>query len=962
MAPERSRQVEQLYHAARQRHPSERATFLEQACAGDDALRHELESLLAEDDGVQSFLETPALELMNQISGEEEAGLSMVGRQFGLYTVVSLIAKGGMGEVYRARDTQLQRDVALKLLPEIFASDDDRLVRFEREAQILAALNHPNIAQIYGLASDRTSRCIVMELVEGKTLEELLKRGPVGVKEALVIAEQVTEALEVAHEKGIIHRDLKPANVKVTPEGRVKVLDFGLAKPLEGPIRTSSDSPTFKVTATDAGIILGTAAYMSPEQARGEKVDKRTDIWALGCVLYELLSGKQAFEGETVTDTLAAILKTEPDWSRLPATTPAGIRLLLRRCLQKEMTRRLRDAADARIEIQDALHAEAAAAQPRTIPARPLFWRRGLPRVGALVTAVLIAVFAVWNLKPTPPKPVSRTVVALPPEERLVARPLPILALSPDGTQLAYEASSGGNRQLYLRRIDSLEARAIPGTEGARSPFFSPDGQWLGFTVDRKLKKVSVSGGAPLTIADGVAGSWGSNDMIVVQPPTDPTNLWQVSAARGTLQPLTQLENGDLTHSWPEVLPGEKAVVFTIFTSRNPDDAQIAVQSLETGKRKVVVNGGSYGRYALSGHLVYIRAGTLMAVPFDIRRLETTGPPIPVLERVMESSLGSGAFSIAKNGSLVYVPGSTAKAGEGMMTLVRVDRNGMAMPLKAPSRPFRQPRLSPDGRRLAVVIPEGKSDIWLYDLERDMLPQRLTFDGNAGAHQWTRDGNRLAFSSARGGSRNLYWVAVDGSGVEEQLTKAPYLPGSFTLDGHSFLCTETNEKNGLDIWVMPLDGDRKPRVFLRTPYNEGTPRLSPDDRYVAYVSDESGRFEVYIQPFSGPGRPRQVSTEGGKEIVWAANGELFYRTNDNKMMSVEIKTQPTLSFREPTLLFSGNFEMNNQGNRLAANYDVTPDGQTFIMLQFAEQPAAATQIVVVENWFEELKRRFSSKQ
>jgi serine/threonine protein kinase len=432
MPAERSQRIEDLYHAARGRDPSERAAFLGQACAGDDALRREVESLLAEDDGVQSFLETPALEFVKNLSGED-SGQSMVGRQFGPYSIVSFLAKGGMGEVYRARDTQLQRDVALKLSPEIFASDSERLARFQREAQVLAALNHPNIAQIYGLEGIGTSRCIVMELVEGDTLQDRLKRGAIPIKEALAIAEQMTEALEAAHEKDIIHRDLKPANVKITPEGRVKVLDFGLAKPLEEPIRASSDSPTLKVTATDKGVILGTAAYMSPEQARGEKVDKRTDMWAFGCVLYELLTGKQAFGGETVTDVLAAVLKTEPDWNRLPAATPAGIRVLLRRCLQKELTRRLRDATDARIEIQEAVSVPSSVTFPEAaIPERPI-WQQAMPLVLAGLAVAVLGGLAGWILKPTsmvlPPSPVSRFTINLPATQQLIALDSPAVAL-----------------------------------------------------------------------------------------------------------------------------------------------------------------------------------------------------------------------------------------------------------------------------------------------------------------------------------------------------------------------------------------------------------------------------------------------------------------------------------------------------------------------------------------------------
>jgi Tol biopolymer transport system component len=701
------------------------------------------------------------------------------------------------------------------------------------------------------------------------------------------------------------------------------------------------------------GTILGTAAYMSPEQARGKKVDKRADIWAFGCVLYELLTGKQAFQGETVTETLAAVLKADPDWTQLPATTPASIGVLLRRCLQKELTRRLRDVTDARIEIEDALSAPAATELPvAIIPARPL-WRRAMPWVAGLLAGALIAGFAVWNLKPTPPKPLARTVVALPPDDRLVVARTPSIALSPDGTQLAYVATRGGNQRIYLRPVDSLEARPVAGTEGAISPFFSPDSQWLGFNVGSKLKKVSISGGAPVDIADGVGAAWGSDGMLVIVPgprAAQGANLLQVPASGGTPQSLTRLESGERVHVWPQILPGGKALVFTALTSGNPDDAQIVAQSLATGKRKVLVNGGTYARYVPSGHLIYIRSATLLAVPFDLERLETTGPPVAVLEGVQETAVGGGNFSVADNGSLVYIPGNAGSVGEAS-TLVWVDRKGAAEPLKAPPRPYRLPRLSPDGQQLAVIVGEARNDIWIYSLVRGTLT-RLTSDGVNADLSLTRDGKRVAFASGYGGPLKLFWKPVDSSSTEEQLTTGTgntQNPSSFTRDGRNLLYVEN-----ADIWVMPLEGDRKPRVLLRTPYHEGTPKLSPDDRFMAYMSDESGRPEVYVQPFPGPGAKTQISSEGGGEIVWAANGELFYRAG-NKMMAVEIKTQPTLMLGKLRLLFEG-YEMNPVSG-VAANYDVTADGEHLIMLKPDAQPAAGSQVILVENWFEELKRR-----
>lgn len=883
------------------------------------------------------------------------------GTRLGCYEILSLIGTGGMGEVYRANDTKLRREVAVKVLPDAFAHDPERLARFRREAQLLAALNHPNIAAIYGLEESDGRSFLVLELVPGETLAQRIHAtGPLPVEETLVICRQIAEALEAAHEKAIIHRDLKPANIKVTPEGKVKVLDFGLAKAFagEGVSSDPSESPTLSAAPTLQGTILGTAAYMSPEQARGKTVDKRTDLWAFGCVLYELLTGKQAFRGDDVQEILATVLKAEPDWQALPANTPVKIQDLLRRCLQKDLKRRFRDAADAHIEIEDSLSASASV-QPAPVKIPALSFRRwALFSALACVLAAAVTGLAVWTLKPTPPKPVTRTVIALPAGDQWVTGFLPGIALSPDGGQLAYVATRGAVQQIYLRALDSLDARPVSGTEGANAPFFSPDGQWLGFVAGQNLKKVSVSGGAPLTIAalpsSFVTGSWGSNDVIVLVPGPS-SNLWQVAAAGGTAQPLTRLEKGESGHYLPEVLPGGKAVVFTVWSQGAFGDAQIVVQSLETGKRKVLVNGGNNPRYASSGHLIYIRSGTLLAAPFDLKRLEVTGPPVPLVEGVLETN-GVGQFSISNNGSLVYLPGA---AQGGPKTLVWVDRKGTVAALKAPARSYGFPRISPDGQQLAVWIQEYPGDIWIYSLAHDTLT-RLTFDGNSLIPAWARDGKRVAFASGKGGLLNFFWKPADGSGAEERLSTSEFLqiPGSFTPDGRAFLFSESAPKTGQDIWVLPLEGDRKPRVFLQTQFNEITPQVSPDGRWVAYNSDESGRYDVYLQPFPGPGGKHQISTEGGREIVWGANGELVYRNGD-KMMAVEIKTQPVLEVGKPRVLFEGHYEMNPLGP--IPFYDMSADGQRFLMIKPSEQASAATQINVVENWFEELKRRVPVK-
>jgi Tol biopolymer transport system component len=884
------------------------------------------------------------------------------GTKIGSYEVVAQIGAGGMGEVYRARDGKLGRDVAIKVLPANFVNDPERLSRFQREARMLAALNHANIATIYGLEQSGGVTCLVMELVSGETLAERVKAGPPGIEEALKIAVQIAEALEAAHEKSIIHRDLKPANVKVTPEGKVKVLDFGLAKAFAGDaaIDDPSNSPTLSAAATMQGVILGTAAYMSPEQARGKACDKRTDIWAFGCVLYELLTGKQAFQGESTTEILAAVLRGEPDWQVLPASTPVKVRDLLGRCLQKDLRRRLHDAADARIEIEEALTAPAMPEPAAGVKGIRSLGRRGLILgVGALLLGAVVTGLAIWNLKPSPPQPVSRLVVNLPPGQQLAGLENgPAVALSPDGTHLAYVARQGGTQLLYLRAMDSLEARPIPGTEGGVIPFFSPDGQWLGFFAGGKLKKVSVSGGAALTLGDAVypsGASWSSQGTIAFAP-TSVGSLQQVSDAGGTPQPLTRLEKGEASERWPEFLPGGKAVLFVGgTTAADFANARIAVQSLGTGGQRGLIQGTG-PHYAPSGHLVYAQGGTLMAVPFDPQRLATTGAAIPGVEGVLQSTTtGAAQYSFSVTGSLVYVSGGVESA---QYKLVWVSRTGAEQPLAAPAHASYNgsSRLSPDGRRVAVGITGQDNQVWLYDLSLETLT-RLTFEGNNNlVPLWTPDGKRIAFTSNKEGPRNLFWQLADGRGGLERLTTSEYthLPGSWSPDGQLLAFAEINPTTGYDIWVLRLT-ERRAEPFLRTRFDEAAPRFSPDGRWLAYISNESGRYEIYVQPYPGPGGKWQISTEGGAEPMWNPNGrELFYRSGD-KMMAVDIVTKPSFAAGNPRMLFEKPYV---PAPGTTPNYDVSPDGQRFLMLKPSEQgQSAPTQINVVLNWFEELKRR-----
>jgi hypothetical protein len=880
------------------------------------------------------------------------------GTKLGTYEIAAQIGAGGMGEVYRARDTQLGRDVAIKVLPKNFVNDPERLSRFQREARMLAALNHPNIATIYGLEQTSGVACLVMELVPGETLAERVKAGPVPVEDALKIAAQIAEALEAAHEKQIIHRDLKPANVKVTPEGKVKVLDFGLAKAFEGDPANEdmSNSPTLSHAATMQGVILGTAGYMSPEQARGKATDKRTDIWAFGCVLYELLTGKQAFHGETFTDITAKILTGEPDWQALPAETPEQIHQLLRRCLQKDKTLRLRDAGDARIEIQDALSAPP--------PAKPAISASNWFSVGwrplvvlGLAAAVLLALGAVaaWNLRPAQaPRPVTRTIITLPPGDQLAALEDPAIAISPDGMQIAYVAVRAGARQIFLRTLDSLEANPVPDTEGATGIFFSPDGQWLGFDAHGYLKKIQVSGGTAQTLSFApvpFGATWGGNGTIIFVP-NQGSGMQQIRETGGAPQTLDGFGKADNGTIWPEFLPGGNAVLFV--SNRGAANTVIEAAPLGSRERHELIPGGTAPHYAPSGHLIYAQRGNLMAAPFDPRQLQITGPAATVSQGILQNGFnGAVQYAISSTGTLAYIPGGNLAAER----LVWVSRNGVEQPLAAPSHGYINPRISPDGHRLAVTVIEQESQIWLYDFLRDTLT-KLTFSGTLGqTPAWTPDGKRIAFVSNKEGPSNIYWQAADGSGAAERLTTGNYttVPRSFSPDGQLLALLQLTPTAGYDIQVLRLS-DRTIQPIPATQANRSVPAFSPDGHWLAYISDESGRYEVYAQPYPGPGGKYQISADGGTEPVWNPNGkELFYRSGD-KMMAVDVTTQPAFSAGKPRVLFEGPYLPTAL---TFPNYDVSPDGRRFLMIKPAEQRSSSslTQIVVVQNWFEELKQK-----
>ena len=956
MDPERWKQIEQIYHAALERKESQRSVFLQEACGGDSALRQEVESLLAHQQEAEDFIEAPALEVAAQGLAEDQAQ-SLIGGQLGSYKILSLLGEGGMGKVYRAQDTKLEREVAVKALPPEFSREPQRLARFEREAKLLASLNHPNIAAIYGLEEAEGVRFLSLELVEGETLAERVAKGPLPVEEALEVCRQIAEGVEAAHEKGVIHRDLKPANVKITPEGKVKILDFGIAKALEGESAVADLSQPDTLTRT--GVILGTAAYMSPEQARGKPVDKRADIWAFGCVLYELLAGKRLFERETVNDTLAKVLEGEPDWKILPGATPWRILELLRRCLTKDAHNRLRDIAHVRIEIKLAL-TEPVTVQPTGDFAQAAPQSK-LPWVAALILAVITGV-AVWNLKPTEPQPVTaRFYHELPEGQAFTSTGRPLVEVSPDGSKFVYVA----NGQPYLRNLDDMAARPIQGTVGATTPFFSPDGEWVAYwsRPDSQIKKIATIGGAAVTLCDATnpfGASWGSDDTILYG---QYEGIMRVSANGGAPELIIPTEASEQVHG-PQMLPGGEWVLFTLTSASGTarwDEAQIVVQSLDSGERKILWEGGSDARYVPTGHLVNALEDVLFALPFDLASLEVSGRPVSIVEGVRraigpggpELNTASANYGFSDRGTLIYVPGPAVGVRR---ILALVDREGAVEPLGAPPGAYVDPRLSPDGRRLAVTIREENSDVWVYDLGRRTF-SRLTFDPRVDETPiWTPDGKWVTFAAGMGGVRNLLRRLADGSGEEEQLVtlQEHAHPNSWSPDGQVLVFgmgpTGTASEG---IWLLPLEGDRKPTLFLKTPFNVYASRLSPDGHWIAYASNESGRSEIYVQPFPGLGRKWQISTDGGGHAVWARNGrELFYRNGD-RMMLVEVTTQPNFAPGSPKALFEGQFFTPAAGNTA---YDVAPDGQHFLMIQHVESEQVVTQIHVVLNWFEELKR------
>jgi len=915
------------------------------------------------------------------------------GARIGPYEVVSLLGAGGMGEVYRATDHTLARDVAIKVLPDAVAADADRLARFRREAQVLAALNHPHIAAIYGFEQSEGIHALVLELVEGSTLADRIAEGAMPVDEVLPIAKQIADALEAAHEQGIIHRDLKPANIKLRTDGTVKVLDFGLAKALDtgiasGASATLSPTLTSPAVMTGMGVMLGTAAYMSPEQAKGRAVDKRSDIWAFGCVLYEMLTGTRPFEAEDIAETLAYVLTKEPDWSKLPAQLPPAVSAVLRRCVIKDRRQRIGDIAAVQFAFSEpAIVSSSERAATAATPA-PSRWRRLATYAAVLamgVAATSIAAWAVVRMNAKAPKLLRFTIVPPANQPLMLMSPggggTPLdraIAITPDGSRLVYRVGDNPqNYQLVVRPLDQLDAHPLAGVGAVREPVLSPDGQWIAFFSMGEVRKVSINGGPSIVLCRVTANprglTWGDDDTVYFAT-TGPDGLYSVPSGGGTAKLIAKADStrNEAGVLFPSALPGGRGLLVTLTattTLGQGDTGQILFVDPRTGERKVLVRGGSHAQYVGSGHIVYAAAGSLRAVPFDLARLEVTGDPVPVVEGVSTAPTGEAQYAVARNGTLIYVPGTTNTVAGPQFSLVWVNRQGREEPIGAPPRAYIYPRISPDGSRLALDIRDQENDIWIWDLKRQTM-SRLTFDpGLDRAPVWTPDGQRVIFSSQRGGlasGGNIFWQAADGTGTVERLTTSDHaqFTTSVSPDGTRLVFRDDDPKSRRDISMATLDGKGTTESLLRTPFDEENGEVSPDGRWLAYQSNESGQSQVYVRPFPKVDAGRwQISTMGGSRPAWARNSrELFYLDGNNQMMAVPVQTSPAFSAGNPTRVFETHYLTPNNGR----TYDVAADGQRFLMIKGIEGNDRSSgtfpvNIVVVLNWFEELKQRVPVK-
>jgi eukaryotic-like serine/threonine-protein kinase len=901
------------------------------------------------------------------------------GTKLGPYEIVAPLGAGGMGEVYRARDTRLDRTVAIKVLPQHLAGTAEARQRFEREARAVSALNHPNICTLFDVGSQEGAEYLVMEYLEGETLAARLEKGALPLDQALKIGIEISDALEKAHRQGIIHRDLKPGNIMLTKSG-AKLLDFGLAKAVEtvpvSGLTVAETSPTVRDPVTDAGVVLGTYQYMAPEIIEGLEADARVDIFAFGAVFYEMATGTRAFDGKTQASVLALVLASDPKpISSIQPAVPPALDRVVKFCLAKDRDERWQSAHDVKLQLQWIAEGGPQQGSPAPVVSpgksrEKIAW--AIATIATLAAIALAIIFVPGAPKPQQPIQVSADLGAAASISTDFSGPNAIL--SPDGTKLAFAAEgSDKQRRLYIRSLDQLQATVLAGAEGASNPFFSPDSQWIGFFAEGRLKKISIHGGAPTTISDSRAaqsGSWGDDGNIVLANRTE-SGLYKVSSSGGTPAPLTTLDKqkGETSQRWPQVLSGSKVVLFTSESANTNtyDDADIAAYSVASGQTKTILHGGFHAIYLPSGYLTYMHNGALFAIPFDLKRLETTGPATAVVDNVVASPTnGTAQFSISDTGALVYVAGS---AVDRNFSIYWMDADGKFTPLRETPGDYRNLALSPDGNRLAMDIREPKrTDIWIYDLERDTL-SRLTFAGDGNSRPvWTPNGQRIVYNSfEKGKAQNLWWIRSDGGGSPERLTQSDsfQIPGSWNADGKTLAFAQRNPGTGMDVMTLTVDGNEKtewkpgqPKAFLNTTFSETEPVFSPDGKWIAYMSNEAGANEVYVRPFPGPGGKTQISTGGGFLPEWSRNGkELYYIASTRDKIMAVTYTAIGDSFRaeKPRLWSSG--QISDRGS-----YVPGPDGKRIAVLKApgAVDAAPINKVEFIFNFTDQIRGKISA--
>jgi serine/threonine-protein kinase len=952
--------IKEVFQEALDRPPQERIAWLQSRCGDDKMLEAEVESLLAAHQRAGSFGDRPALELLGAVSVDSRIAAFDraldAGTILGVYEILSRIGAGGMGEVYKARDTRLDRIVAIKVLPGHLAVDRDRFQRVRREARAVASLDHPHIGALYDIGEDNGRPFLVMQFLEGETLAARLANGVLPVEQALRYAIDIADALAHAHRRGVVHRDLKPGNIFLTQSG-ARLIDFGLAKWRAGAANDLANAAAVAAAASDSltekGHIVGTLHYMAPEQLEGKDTDIRTDIFAFGAVVYEMVTGRRAFDGDSSASVIAAILGTQPPplASAHTLTSPA-LDHVVTTCLAKDPEERWQSAADLRRELQWASQANVALGASPQARAWPRW--RSVVGIGllALIVGGVVGVMA-WNAfesRTLPSLQVTRSIIAIPPAPRWS---LGNIAVSPNGTHLVYRVDG----RLVLRSLDDLQPKPIAGADDGTWPFFSPDGEWVGFlSHDLKLKRVALAGSVPQTICDAPDGIWGATwglDNTVVFTKGHRTGLFKVPATGGIPQPLTTLDAArrEKSHRLPHFLPDGKAVLFTVVTAdmKSHEEGRIAVVSLDTGERRVLLDGGTSPRFAASGHIVFARNGTLVAVPFDPQRLEIRGQPVAVLDGVHTLAGGQSSFSMSRTGLLAYTAGTLEK-GDG--TLVRLDRRGVVETLIDTPRAYFSIKLSPDAQQLAVsIIGTPNDQVWLFDLSRRTF-RPVTFEWDNRVWAWTPDGKRIVISSDRDGPYNLYWQIPEGGGSVERLTEGTRNEetASWTPDGKTLVFGIAGETTQGDIQLLALDEGRKVRPLINSSFDEGEPALSPDGHWLAYSSDESGQYEIYLQPFPDLSRKWQVSTKGGETPAWDSHGNELYYLTDNRRKLMSVPFHPaSIPIGSPQVIAEGEF----------GDYAVAPDGR-FIVVK-AGPPRPITEITLVQNWFEELTRRVPAR-